>query len=50
VYVVQPGDTLWSIAERIAPGDDPRPIVAELRKHNGDVELTPGERLVIRPG
>jgi nucleoid-associated protein YgaU len=48
VYVVQPGDTLWSIAHRIAPGEDPRPIVAELREHNGDAELTPGERLVVR--
>ncbi|MDQ1466228.1 MAG: hypothetical protein QOH10_643, partial [Actinomycetota bacterium] len=25
--VVQPGDTLWSIAERVAPGHDVRPIV-----------------------
>jgi hypothetical protein len=47
VYVVQPGDTLWSIAERIAPGDDPRPVVAELKARNGDVELTPGDRLVV---
>ena len=26
-YVVQPGDTLWSIARRVAPGQDPRPVV-----------------------
>jgi Tfp pilus assembly protein FimV len=26
-YVVQPGDTLWSIARRVAPGRDPRPVV-----------------------
>ena len=48
VYVVQPGDTLWSIAQRIAPGEDPRPIVAALEARNGDVELTPGDRLVVR--
>jgi Tfp pilus assembly protein FimV len=47
VYVVQPGDTLWSIAQRIAPGDDPRPIVAALKARNGDVDLTPGERLIV---
>jgi Tfp pilus assembly protein FimV len=48
VYIVQPGDTLWSIAQRIAPGEDPRPVVAALRERNGDVELTPGDRLVVR--
>jgi len=48
VYVVQPGDTLWSIAERIAPGEDPRPVVAALRASNGDVDLEPGDRLVVR--
>jgi len=47
VYIVQPGDTLWSIAERIAPGEDPRPIVAALEARNGDVDLEPGDRLVI---
>jgi LysM domain len=26
-YVVEPGDTLWSIARRVAPGQDPRPVV-----------------------
>jgi LysM domain len=29
-YTVKPGDTLWSIAHRIAPGQDPRPVVDEL--------------------
>jgi len=46
-YVVQPGDTLWTIAERIAPGDDPRPIVDELRDRNGDSELQVGDRLDV---
>ncbi|HMG40672.1 MAG TPA: LysM peptidoglycan-binding domain-containing protein [Acidimicrobiales bacterium] len=47
VYVVQPGDTLWSIAERVAPGTDPRPVVAELRERNGDSELEVGDRLDV---
>ncbi|HET9005593.1 MAG TPA: LysM peptidoglycan-binding domain-containing protein [Actinomycetes bacterium] len=25
--MVEPGDTLWSIARRVAPGRDPRPVV-----------------------
>lgn len=47
VYVVQPGDTLWSIAERAADGGDPRPIVAALRESHGDAGLDVGDRLVI---
>lgn len=47
VYVVQPGDTLWSIAERVAPDSDPRPIVAELRERNGASELEVGDRLDV---
>ena len=34
-YVVQPGDTLWSIARRVAPGRDPRPVVDGLIEANG---------------
>lgn len=45
VYVVQPGDTLWTIAERLAPDMDPRPIVAELRQRHGGSELQVGDRL-----
>ena len=33
-YVVQPGDTLWSIARRVAPGQDPRPVVDRLIEAN----------------
>jgi LysM repeat protein len=29
-WVVQPGETLWSIAERVDPGTDPRETVARL--------------------
>jgi Tfp pilus assembly protein FimV len=34
-YVVEPGDTLWSIARRVAPGRDPRPVVDAMVKANG---------------
>ncbi len=45
--VVHDGDTLWSIAARIAPGRDPRAAVADLKRRNHleGVELTPGQVL-----
>ena len=47
-YVVQPGDTLWSIARRVAPGQDPRPVVDGLIEAN-DVRdgLQAGQELSI---
>jgi hypothetical protein len=33
-YTVKPGDTLWSIAQRLAPGRDPRPVIDELIADN----------------
>ena len=48
-YVVRPGDTLWSIAARVAgPGADPRPVVDELERDNRlGASITPGEVLRI---
>jgi Tfp pilus assembly protein FimV len=48
-YVVRQGDTLWSIAERLAPGEDPRPLVDAISAANGvDAgELVPGQTLVV---
>ncbi|TMK37887.1 MAG: LysM peptidoglycan-binding domain-containing protein [Actinobacteria bacterium] len=51
-YVVQPGDTLWSIALRHAPGNDPRRIVQAIVDAN-QVDagtLVPGQVLVVPAG
>jgi Tfp pilus assembly protein FimV len=47
-YVVQPGDTLWSIARRVAPGRDPRPVVDGMVEAN-DLHggLQAGQELVV---
>jgi nucleoid-associated protein YgaU len=46
-YTVQPGDTLWTIAERVAPDSDPRPLVAKLAAESGSDTVVPGERLTL---
>lgn len=46
-YVVQPGDTLWTIATRLAPDSDPRPVVDALRSANGGAALDVGDELVL---
>ena len=33
--VVQPGDTLWSVAERHQPSRDPFAVILEIRRING---------------
>jgi hypothetical protein len=50
VVVVHPGDTLWSIATRVAPHSDPQAEVALLQRVNRlrGVQLYPGERLHTR--
>ena len=50
-YVVREGDTLWSIARRLASGTDPRRVVDELVRANGvdPGSLVPGQTLVV-PG
>src|SRR5690349_3625806 len=49
--VVQPGDTLWSVAKRYAPARDPFETIDEIRRLNGitDYTVRPGQRLII-PG
>ena len=43
--VVQPGDSLWTVAERLAPDDDPRPVVDALSSVRHGTVLTPGETI-----
>jgi hypothetical protein len=45
--VVQPGDSLWSIAARLDPGSDPRPVVDELTAARGGAPLVPGEVVTL---
>lgn len=44
-HVVQPGDTLWSLARRLQPDGDVRPLVARLRTASGGGALVPGQRI-----
>jgi Tfp pilus assembly protein FimV len=46
---VQAGDTLWSIAQRLQPTGDVRPLVDQLIALNGDAPLQPGSSIVV-PG
>jgi LysM repeat protein len=50
-YVVQAGDTLWSIASSHYAGD-PREAIwrIESRNHLPDASIQPGERLVLPGG
>jgi LysM domain len=47
IYTVQPGDTVWSIATRLVPNGDPRPVVDEIDAHLSDAAIVPGQRLLI---
>jgi hypothetical protein len=47
VHVVEPGDTFWSIARRLEPSGDPRPLVDELVAAHGGPTLHVGERLPL---
>ena len=50
VVVVQPGDTLWSIAKRVGgEARDPRVVIEQIRNMN-DIEgsvIWPGQQLVV---
>ena len=46
---VQPGETLWSVARRIAPANDPREVIAQIQRIN-DLEsssLRVGQQLLL---
>jgi spore germination protein YaaH len=46
-YTVRPGDTLWSIAERVDPASDPRPLMARLASQTGSDTVVPGEQILL---
>jgi nucleoid-associated protein YgaU len=48
VYVVRPGDTLWSIARAVAPDADVTETAARLAELNGSSALQVGQRLHLR--
>jgi LysM repeat protein len=47
--VVQPGDTLWSVAERHLPSRDPFGMIEEIRRLNDleDYTVHAGQRLTL---
>jgi hypothetical protein len=47
--VVQPGETLWAVAKRVAPGHDPRAVIDQIADLN-DLDtssLQAGQLLVV---
>jgi len=48
VYVVQPGDSYWTIARHLQPSGDVRALVDRLSAGHGGAPLQAGERLVLR--
>jgi Tfp pilus assembly protein FimV len=48
VVQVEPGDTLWSIATRAAPGEDPRDLIDEIEELNSlDGSLPVGSSVAV---
>jgi hypothetical protein len=47
-YVVQPGDTWWSIARHLQPTGDVRALVDRLAAGHSGAALQAGERLTLR--
>jgi len=47
VWIVRPGDTLWSIAQVVDPVGDERPLVDRLAAETGTTALYPGETIGI---
>jgi nucleoid-associated protein YgaU len=46
-YIVQPGDTLWAIAERVYAGDDIAGYVDVLVSLNGGSQIVAGQHLLL---
>ncbi|MDR9396586.1 LysM peptidoglycan-binding domain-containing protein [Pontimonas sp.] len=52
VYTVLAGESLWDIAEDIAPQQDPRVVIDRLLRANAldSASLQPGQQLIIPAG
>jgi hypothetical protein len=50
VWIVRPGDTLWSIAEAVDPRHDVRPLVDRMAAETGTTVLYPGEAIAVPGG
>ncbi|WP_353809546.1 LysM peptidoglycan-binding domain-containing protein [Agromyces sp. SYSU T00194] len=49
VITVEQGQSLWAIAEQIAPHADPREVITDILRLNGldSAELVPGQQLAL---
>jgi hypothetical protein len=47
VVIVEPGDTLWSIARELQPTGDVRPLVDRIAELNGGYSLSAGQTLML---
>ena len=45
--VVHPGDTLWTIAQRVAPYSDPRQVVDDLAAERGTADVRAGDTIRV---
>jgi hypothetical protein len=47
--IVQPGESLWAVANRIAPHSDPRAVIADIESlnHLPGPAVEPGQQLVV---
>jgi hypothetical protein len=52
VVRIEPGESLWDLAGRVAPGSDPSAVVARIRDLNGGLAsgVTPGQPLTVPAG
>jgi LysM domain len=44
---VQPGDTVWSIATRLDPTGDPRPLADQIETEIGGTNLQVGTQVLL---
>jgi len=47
LYRVQPGDTVWSIATRLDPTGDPRPLTGQIESEIGGTDLQAGTQVLV---